>query len=87
MLLMKFKIHVCKGFKSISHLNGLRMDLNARVDVNFARVDVNFQRAIVTKSTSDFFYFDINQHHGPTNTSYKILAKYTWPFWRKRRFY
>ena len=51
------------------------MDLNARVDVNFARVDVNFQAVTVT-----FFSFHTNQHYGPTNTPYKISAKYTWPF-------
>ena len=52
------------------------MDLNARVDVNFARVHVNFQ------TFSDlillylfFFHFDTNQHQGPTNTQNKISAK------------
>ena len=52
------------------------MDLNARVDVNFARVDINFQ------TVTNFFHFDINQHQGPTNTPYKISAKYTQAFWR-----
>ena len=53
------------------------MDLNARVDVNFARVDVNFQTVTVTRFHYRFFYFDINKHQGFTNTSYKISAKYT----------
>ena len=33
------------------------MDLNARVDVNFARVDVNFQTVTVTKFHYRFFFF------------------------------
>ena len=32
------------------------MDLNARVDVNFARVDVNFQMVTVTYSVNIFFF-------------------------------
>ena len=64
------------------------MDLNARVNVNFFRVAINFQTAIVTLfSYRFFFHFDINQNQGPTNTSYKISAKNTYPFWRKWRFY
>ena len=59
------------------------MDLKARVDVNFARVDVNFQTVIVTEFCKQlFFQFNTNQHQGPTNTPYKITAKYTQPFWR-----
>ena len=53
------------------------MDLNARVDVNFARVDVNFQSHCDLILLTFFFHFDINQHQGPTNTPYKISAKYT----------
>ena len=63
------------------------MDLNARVDVNFSRVDVNIQTAIVTLFRSRFFHFNINQHQGPINTSYKISAKNTELFWRNWRFY
>ena len=40
------------------------MDLNTRVDVNFARVDV-------TICYNFFFHFDTNQHQGPTNTQKK----------------
>ena len=50
------------------------MDLNARVDINFAGVDVNFQ---MVNSVINFFHFNTNQHQGPTNTPYKISAKYT----------
>ena len=46
----------------------------------FFLVDVNFQTAIVTLFRYRFFHFYINQHHGPTNTSYKISAKYTISF-------
>ena len=42
------------------------MDLNTRVEVNFARVDVNFQTVTVTFCYI-FFHFDINQHQGPTH--------------------
>ena len=60
-----------------------RMDLNARIDVNFARVDVNFQMFTVTSFCHNFFFlFDTNQHQGPTHTQNKISAKYTEPFWR-----
>ena len=52
------------------------MDLNARVDVNFATVDMNFQAITVTFCLQLFFYFHTNQHQGPTNTPYKISAKY-----------
>ena len=45
------------------------------VDVKFFRADVNFQTAIVIQFHYRFFHFDINQHQGPTNTSYKISAK------------
>ena len=39
------------------------MDLNARVDVNFARVDVNFQKGHCDLVLLIFFfYFDTNQH-------------------------
>ena len=58
------------------------MDLNARVDVNFARVDVNFQMFTVTYFCPFFFLFDTNQHQGPTHTQNKISAKYTKPFGR-----
>ena len=45
------------------------MDLNARVDINFARVDVNFHTITVSLILSYFFFhFDTNQHQGPTNT-------------------
>ena len=57
------------------------MDLNAKVKVNVARVDVNFQTVTMTYSVN-FFHFDTNQHQGPTNTPYKVSAKYTEPFWR-----
>ena len=40
MLHVKFENHGCSGFRE--------MDLNGRVDVNFARVDVNFQTVTVT---------------------------------------
>ena len=33
------------------------MDLNARVDVNFARFDVNFQTVTVTSFCYNFFSF------------------------------
>ena len=58
------------------------MDLNARVDVNFARVDVNFQTVSDLILLQFFLHFDISQHQGPTYTPYKISAKYTKPFWR-----
>ena len=45
------------------------MDLNARVDVNFAKVDVILLNL--------FFYFDTDQPQGPTYIPYKISAKYT----------
>ena len=35
-------------FNRICHLNGLKMDLNARVNVTFDRVDINFQTVTVT---------------------------------------
>ena len=39
------------------------MDLNARVNVNFATVDVNFQTVTVTSFCyKNFFHFDTNQH-------------------------
>ena len=53
------------------------MDLNAQVDVNCFKFDVMFQTAIVISFRYRFFHFDINQHQGPTYTSYKISAKYT----------
>ena len=61
------------------------MDSKARVDVNFVRVNVNFQTVIVTYFCYSifFFHFDITDHQGPTNTTYKISAIYTLPFWRK----
>ena len=46
-----------------------KKDLNAWVDVNIFRVDINFHTAIVTLFRYRFFYFDINQHQGPFNTS------------------
>ena len=52
------------------------MDLNARVNANFAGVDANFQKVTVTLQFS-FFHFDISQH------LHKIKAKYTKPFGRK----
>ena len=33
------------------------MDLNARLDVNFARVDVNFQTSLWPHSVTMFFFF------------------------------
>ena len=37
------------------------MDLNARVDVNFAGVDVNFKRSLSPNSVNSFFFrFDTN---------------------------
>ena len=39
------------------------MDLNARVNVNFATAEENFQTVTVTLFCYNFFYhFDINQH-------------------------
>ena len=58
------------------------MDLNARVDVNFASVDVNFQMFTVALFSYNFFHCDTYQHLGPTNTPNKISAKYTQPVWR-----
>ena len=59
------------------------MDLNARVDVNFARMDGNFQTVTVRpNSIIILFHFDTNQHQGPTNTQNKISATYTLLFWR-----
>ena len=45
--------------------------------MNFARVDVNFKKGYRDLILIYFFYFDINQHKGPTNTLYKVSAKYT----------
>ena len=43
------------------------------MDVNLFRGDINFQTAIVTYFRYRFFFhFDIDQHQGATNTSYKI---------------
>ena len=53
------------------------MDLHAWYDVIFLGSRENFQTAIVTLFRYRLFHFDINQHQGPTNTSYKISAKYT----------
>ena len=38
------------------------MDLNARVNINFARTDDNFQTVTVTYSVIIVFHFDTNQH-------------------------
>ena len=40
---MKFNIHECSGLQEYD----IRMDVNARVNVNFARVGVNFQTVTV----------------------------------------
>ena len=60
------------------------MDLNARVDVIFLGMKYFFKgRRKFLNVHCDliplqiFFYFDINQHLGPTNNPYKISAKYT----------
>ena len=59
------------------------MDLNAKVDVNFAMVEVNFQTVAVTYFCYNCFCFFLYQSSSsPTNTPYKISAKYTKPFWR-----
>ena len=49
------------------------MDLNARVDVNFARADVYFSdRHFDLILLTSFFRFNTNRHQGPTNTPYKF---------------
>ena len=53
MLHVKFENHGCSDFRE----KVILMDLNARVDANFARVDVNFQTANVNYLYSYFFSF------------------------------
>ena len=49
------------------------MDLNARVDVNFARVDVSFKLPLWPYSVNIFCFILIpNQQQGPTNTHTKF---------------
>ena len=43
-------------FKRISHLNGLGVDLNVKVNINFTRVDVNFQTVTVSQFCHNFFF-------------------------------
>ena len=44
MMQLKFEKYECDDFKEYV----IFMELNARVDVNFARVDINFQAVTVT---------------------------------------
>ena len=56
------------------------MDLNARVDINFARVDVNLQNRARKQDVSHcylillqiFFHFDNSENQGPTYALYKF---------------
>ena len=43
-----------------------------------ARIDVKFNRSLRPNSATDFFFhFDITEYQNPSNSPYKISAKYT----------